>query len=84
METELNALPADIDLEGNSPVDIYTNKKPKQKPSKSIWLVLGIVILILTVVTVIIAVIICCSCRQSNTRQEKGLRHIDSDTSNIS
>lgn len=84
LENELKSLSEEIDLEGNSPVDVYTNKRPKQK-AKSIWPIIGIVALILGVITIMVVVIICCSCCQSKTKKHNpGLRHIDSDTSNIS
>ena len=85
MEYELKTLPANIHLEGDSPVDVYNNKRPKEKPPKSIWSMVGIGIFIAVVITVIVVVVVYYSCNQSKRNgQNERLRQIGSDTSNIS
>lgn len=86
MDQELKTLPASINLDGDSPVDIYTNKKPKEKPPKNnIWPIVGIGISLAVIIAIVVAVIVYRSYNQSKGNGEnERLQRTDSDTSNIS
>ncbi|CAF1306095.1 unnamed protein product [Rotaria magnacalcarata] len=82
MEKEIKTLPHDINLDENSIVDLYMNKKPKKKSSGNIlfMIIIGSSIIIF----IIAGMSVYCCCCGGQSENEKKIQRINSNTSTIS
>lgn len=80
MEKEIKTLPLDINPDETSIIDLYMNKRRKEKSSGNTLFIGLISTLIVIVIIVTIGIYFLC-CRSEN---DEKIRHIDSNTSIIS